>query len=106
MTLIPEDHPKTDYRDYRYSAAVKPLDASIKADTFIGAYATTSDLPTATSTNTGKTALVLKDGKIYTSTAGGSSTYSWVAGAAAITLTTKHLSLYALVDKTDVKVLA
>lgn len=106
MTLIPEDHPKTDYRDYRYSAAVKPLDTPIKASTFIGAYAANTDLPTAASTNVGKTALVLEDGKIYTSTAGAGSTYSWVAGASAITLTPKHLSLYALVDKNDVKVLA
>lgn len=106
MTLIPEDHPKTDYRDYRYSDAVKPLDASIKADTFIGAYATTSALPTAASTNVGKTALVLEDGKIYTSTAGGGGSYSWVAGASAVTLTPKHVSLYPLVDKNDVVELA
>lgn len=100
MTLIPEDHPKTDYRDYRYSDAVKPLDSAILASTFIGAFATTSDLPAAAAGNSGKTAFIIADGTIRTSDG-----TDWDTSAAA-TLTTKHVSLYPLVDKTDVVVRA
>ena len=96
MTLIPEDHPKTDYRDYRYSSAVK-AGSEISASSLLGIYAASTDLPAA-SGNSGKTAFVVVDNKIYSCDG-----TNWTAGSV---VASKHVSLYPLVNKNDVKVLA
>ena len=111
MTLIPEDHPKTDYRDYRYSDVVKSSDDLVDnydvfADAnFCGVYATATALAAAGDGTSGQLAYVVADNKIYKSSGSG-----WTAdttiGTSGVVDTTKHVSLYPLVDKTDVVVRA
>ena len=105
MTVIPEDHPKTEYRNYQYSDAVKGSDAVFADANFAGIYATTTALSTAGTGTSGQLAYVLADNKVYKSNGS-----TWAAdttvGASGVVNTAKHVALYPLVDKNDVKVIA